>query len=309
MLAFNTFLYSQPADADDQHAEYEYTSFDKTELTLYPFVGRHTALLAPSPDLDESVLKAIVDAMDKTYDYYKDMTGMEPELSYNYDGRSTVAVVPKTCGYACGYPGSSGIELSQEAFNDLYNGILSDNTYHQAIFYEFGRNFWFYGDKLEYKEPDDTDCVVTGYAVFMRFLAMEKLGVSPAPFHDTDFGQFKAQVKGMIDRYLSDESLGWENTLKIGKAPDNPMDLGATDLFASFLFKLRDLFGDGFIERLWKESAKRPDAETTQDAVDNFILAASAAAGKNLTEKFSAEWRWPVSEKAKAEAGKRFGLP
>ena len=290
---------------------YTYTSFEGTSLSLYPYVGRHIALLVDSPNLDEKTLTTLVDVMDKAYEYYHEITGREPEPSshYKYQNRSTVAVVPKTCGYACGYPGSNGIELSSDAFKDLYEGVLSDNLFNQAIFYEFGRNFWFYGDKLEYKDPDDSNSTITGYAVFMRFMAIEKLGINAAPFHDQDFDYFKSEVKKLTDRYLSDPSLNWSNTLKTGNAPSNPMDLGSTDLFASFLFKLNDLFGDEFLTHLWKEVDKRPYSNTTQDAVDNFILAASAASEKNLTSLFEDHWRWPVSGKAKAEALKLFGPP
>jgi len=56
--------------------------------------------------------------------------------------------------------------------------------------------------------------------------------------------------------------------------------------------------------KLWKEAAKRPRARSTQDAIDNFILAASAAAGKDLSKVFTETWRWPMSEAAKAEAKK-----
>jgi len=287
----------------------QYTSFEGVSSTLYPYVGRHVALLTTKSNLNKTVLKKIIDVMDRSYDYYQGVTGRTPEISKSYEDRTTIAVVSKTCGHACGNVGSTGIQLTPTAFDDLYNGILSKDEYNQTIFYEFGRNFWFYGDKLEYKDPDDADTVTTGFAVFMRFMVIENLGINPGPFHDQDFAYFKSEVKGLLARYLADPSLTWENTLKVGNAPDNPMDLGSTDLFASFLFKLQDMFGNEFVNKFWKEVDKRPDAATTQDAVDNFILAASAAARKNLTNLFLIEWRWPVSNKAQAEALKRFGNP
>ena len=41
----------------------------------------------------------------------------------------------------------------------------------------------------------------------------------------------------------------------------------------------------------------RPNANTTQDAVDNFFLASCEAANKNLATVFQA-WRWPLSTNA-----------
>jgi len=59
--------------------------------------------------------------------------------------------------------------------------------------------------------------------------------------------------------------------------------------------------------RLWNEVLKRPEAQTPQDGIDNFILAACAAANKNLTTLFTRDWRWPMSDKAIAEANQRWG--
>jgi hypothetical protein len=56
------------------------------------------------------------------------------------------------------------------------------------------------------------------------------------------------------------------------------------------------------VARLWQEAAQRLTAKSTQDAIDNFVLAASAAAQKDLTVLFSKDWRWPVSETARKAA-------
>jgi len=318
---------------------YNYTTFDGDTVTLYPYEGRNIALLVPSPNYNNSTIMQMVNVFDNVYDYYKQITGREPTLYYNYNGLATIAVVPTTCGAGCGYLGSTGIELLNSTFETLYNGVLNNGEYDQTVFYEFGRNFWFYGDKIEYKGSDNTGSITTGYAVFMRFMAMEAVGVTPGPFNGNDFSYFKSEVEGMLNRYLADPSLNWENTLKIGETPSNPLNLGATDLFASFLFELKEMYGDQFIQKIWKEVEKRPYAQTTQDAVDNFIIAASIAAEDNLTDLFagtvathstegagspprplsrsthqmrysdfiaigetdSLGWRWPISEVAKQE--------
>jgi hypothetical protein len=108
----------------------------------------------------------------------------------------------------------------------------------------------------------------------------------------------------MIDLYLADSSQTWNSTLLQGRAQaNNPSALGATDLFASFVFRLRrDYGGDVFVNNIWKEAAKRPNAATTQDAVDNFFLAACAAAQTNLTHLFTVIWHWPISASAQAAA-------
>jgi hypothetical protein len=284
-----------------------YTSINQDILTLFPVIGRNLVLLVPSPDLDAAVLRQMVDTFDRAYDFYKDATGREPRLYLNYREMPSIAVVPTTCGAGCGYLGLSGIELQDDYFEKLYQGVLENNQYDQPLFYELGRNFWFYENKIEYKGEDDTRSITTGYAVFMRFIAMEAAGVTPAPYNGTDFSRFKEEVEGLLPTYLLDKSYDWDNTLRLGEAPSNPLGLGGSDLFAAFLFDLRNRFGNDFVRWIWKEVDLRPDAVTTQDAVDNFVLASCAAAEKNLTGLFVERYRWPVSSSAKTEALTRFG--
>jgi hypothetical protein len=290
LLLFTSFCYAQ--------APQVYSSFDGTVYNLYKWEGSKVALLSSSPSLDLPTMTKWVEKMDETYNYYALCNGREP---YLYTGvtyinnRSTLAQVPATCGAGCGYIGATGIELQTTYFNNMYNYILGNNQFDQAAFYEFGRNFWFYTTQLAYKTNDP---IVTGYAVFMRFMAMEYTGVDGAPFNGTlPFADFLSQVKGLLNTYLSDQTLSWSNTLGVGQGiPNNTW--GATDLFASFCFYLKEHYGgQAWVQNVWKYAGLRPDASTTQDAVDNFIIAASQAAKTNLAALFTS-WRWPVSTNA-----------
>jgi hypothetical protein len=194
--------------------------------------------------------------------------------------------------------GNTGIELQNTYFDIMYNAINNNNQYDQVVFYEFGRNFWFYESKLNYKLNDP---VATGYAVFMRFMSMEAAGVNGAPFNSWSFPTFRTNVENLINTYLANPSLEWANTLGIGQGVPGS-GLGATDLFASFCFRLRrDYGGETFVRNLWKQAGLRPNAIETQDAVDNFFLASCAAANRNLTTVFQS-WRWRISPNAVAAA-------
>ncbi len=273
---------------------YTYTAFDQSTHQLYPYVGDHVALLVPESYYDETTLARITTAIDKAYSFYAQATGREPNLYYQFNGRSTIAVVPDSCGGGCGFLGSTGIELETPTFDLLFRGVSDRNQFDHVVFYELGRNFWFYENKIEYVNSSTGD-ITTGFAVFMRFMAMEAAGVTGGPFNGTDFAVFQSEVERMLDRYLADSSLNWANTLQIGKAPANPMNLGATDLFASFLFKLRAQYGNKFVLALWQKVGQQPVRQTTQDAINNFVAAASLAAGEDLTTLFAQEWRWPVT--------------
>jgi hypothetical protein len=284
-----------------------YQSFNGAALQLYPWRGERVALLTPTADLDPAVMQRIVNSFDRVYDYYHAATGRTPQPARVLDGLSTIAVVPSTCGAGCAYLGSTGIEMLPEWFNTLYTGVRDRNQFDQVVFYEFGRNFWFYSPPLEYKAPENGGSVVTGYAVLMRFLSMEAVGASGGPFNGVPFSQFRQTVEGLVDTYTATPNLNWQNTLAIGLAPPNSMNLGGADLFASFVLRLRrDYGGEAFIRQLWPAAGNRPAASTTQQTVDNFIIAASVAANRNLTNLFTTQWRWPLSEAARAELAALF---
>ncbi|HYH14905.1 MAG TPA: PKD domain-containing protein [Flavisolibacter sp.] len=277
-----------------------YTSFNNQTLNLYSWEGDYVTILSSDPDLNKATMWKWVHTMDSVYLFYKEATGRTPAtLPPTYiNNRTTIADVPTTCGAGCGYLGATGIELQHTFFNNAYIALDQNNEYDQVVFYEFGRNFWFYENKLAYKANDP---VTTGYAIFMRFMAMEATGVKGASFDNLSFDAFKDTVIGLVDQYLANPSLTWENTLAIDRGVPNGFG-SAADLFASFCFRLkRDYGGDAFVQNIWKEAALRPDAVTTQDAVDNFFLAACAAANRNLTPVFQ-NWRWPLSDAAIEEA-------
>lgn len=282
----------------------KYTSFRNEQFDLHAWCGKNVAFLTRDADLDPEVMRKLCDAFDKVYDYYHQATGRHPaDLQRTvYKGRSTIAQVDNTCGAGCGYLGAKGIELMTGSWRELYEGVRDRNEYDQVLFYEFGRNFWLFEDKIEYKGDDRSGAVTTGYAVFMRFMAAEAAGLRGGPFRNRTWDEFRDEVERMVDLYVADSSLTWENTLRVNKAPRNPMGLNATDLFAGFCLKLyKEHGGLPFIEQFWHEVDRRPRARSTQDAVDNFILAACAASGKDLTKQFTEEWRWPMSEEAKRQ--------
>lgn len=269
-----------------------YTTFGGETLTMYKYEGAKTMLLAKDNTLDTVIMRKWLNAMDGAYNFYTLCTGQEPyHLPSTYiNQKSTIASADPTCGAGCGYLGATGIELLDVYFDLCFTSILFENKYEQITFYEFGRNFWFYGNKLSYLH----DPITTGYAVFMRFMSMKYIGVDDHPSHV----EFVNSIRKLRTDYLADPSLNWSNTLGIAQGvPGSPW--GAADLFASFCFYLEETYGWQWLQNVWKYAALRPDRVTTQDAVDNFIIASSQAVNTNLVPLFQ-EWRWPVSPSAVA---------
>lgn len=275
-----------------------YITFEQDTLNLYSYVGEKTMLLSHKNDHDSKVMQKWLASMDGAYEYYSQCTGREPNFftGFTYvNDRSTIARVDKTCGAACGYIGWTGIEIMNTYFDRFFDDLAKRGEYGQEPFYEFGRNFWFYSDQLEYAESDP---IVTGYAVFMRFMAMDYQKLKGANFWSWTFGEFRNEVKGLLNTYLADSTYTWSNTLAKGKGLRNTQ-LGATDLFASFCFYMFDNYGGHqWVQSVWKEAGLLPKKITTQDAVDNFIIASSRAAKQNLIPLFTS-WRWPISQQVK----------
>lgn len=281
-----------------------YVSFDNKTYNLYSWEGKYVAILMRNNNLDATTMFNWVHTMDSCYSWYKSVTGKEPiKYAPTYlDNHTTIADVATTCGAGCGYLGFTGVEMQNVYTDRMYNFILQNNEYDQELFYEFGRNFWFYGDQLAYKTNDP---VTTGYAIFMRFMAMDAVKVNPAPFNNTPWITFRTDLEDLVNIYQNNSSYNWNNTLGVSAGVNNPLNLGAGDLLASFLIRLqRDYGGNAFVNSFWKQAGTMPTAVTTQDAVDNFVLAACAAANKNLTNLFVNTWRWPVSANAQSLASK-----
>ncbi|XZG70697.1 carbohydrate-binding protein [Chitinibacteraceae bacterium HSL-7] len=289
------------APAPQTPVQVAWKDFNGKFSTLYAWEGNNVAVLARQPDLNADSMKKLVSTLDNAYNFYQQTTGYTPNPYILYNGKLSIADVAETCGAGCGYIGYTGIELQHAAFDIFYNALHKDSQYDQTVFYELGRNFWGFGSQLEYKAPDQVAPVVTGFAVFMRNLTMESLALAGAPVNGTPLGRFNEEMLGLIDRYEADPSLNWSNTLAADRAPANTLGLGGADLFSSMMFRLqRDYGGYTFVKRFWDEVRLRPAATTTQEAVDNFFLAASHAAKRNLTTQFVTRWRIPVSDAAQA---------
>jgi hypothetical protein len=90
----------------------------------------------------------------------------------------------------------------------------------------------------------------------------------------------------------------------------NPLGLDGADLFASTLLRLAKVHGGrGYLQKLWSSARNLPTANTTQDAQDNFVLAASTAANANLVDVFTQLWKWKLSPAVTSKLSAQFGRP
>lgn len=290
-----------------------------TTLYGYAWAGKYVVVMTPASttaSLDPATMTTLVASLDKIWSYYLDATGQAPfpDSDDTYNGLDVIGVVPDDtpiCGIACSNIGANGTSILDQYFGTLYSEIGSGSL-DQVLPYEFGRNFWFYGNQLGYTANDP---VMTGFAVFMRFQSMNVERIPGGPFNGRPFSQFQSDVEGLVDVYESDAaSYTWQSTLGsptgVTFAVDGGQTYGASDLLASILFRLMKHYGgDAFASHFWRAAASQPAAASTPDAVDNFVIAASLAAAANLTGEFTGEFRWPVSSTAAQKAQMLFGNP
>jgi hypothetical protein len=257
-------------------------------------------------DLDPEVMDKWLNYLDLANEFYFNATNRVLGNSSLKEAGSNqlIAVVNATCGAGCGNLGANGIEYLNNFFDFDYDFIKRDGAVNHIPFYEMGRNFWGYSEKLTYGSYG-IESMVTGFAVYMRFKSMEYAKLKPGTFDGFDFDFFKTNVKNMVGVYLNNNALTFENTFGVNKGfAVGGQNLSSADLFASFCYKIESEYSKpDFSATIWKEVAKRPNVANRQDAIDNFILATCASLNKNIVSKFI-EWKFPVSNNAINEAKK-----
>ena len=105
------------------------------------------------------------------------------------------------------------------------------------------------------------------------------------------FDTFRSQDEGLIGQYEADPSLTFANTLAQDKSPGL---YGGADFWASIMMQLAARHGDQeFVERFWHLVGSLPTANSTIDAVTNWVQAASSAACTDLSAVFYSRWGFP----------------
>ena len=265
--------------------KFTYTAFSGTDYQRSLCPGKHVSLLlAPRPTRELLTTARVVPALDAAYEVYHSFTKREPQphrLVYN---RLPIAEIPDggTCGAGCGYLGFTGIEITSPFVDSLIGGISARNEYDQVVFYELGRNFWFYGEQLGALDP-----FVTGFAIAGRFISLKEAGLQGSPFNGLAFATFrKAVTDDLLVTFLADDNLTWRNTLGEGRAPPNPYQLSASDLAGAMFWQVYRDYGLAGLTRFFTELYARPYAATPKRAVTNFVAAAYAATGKDYRYLF-----------------------
>ena len=263
------------------------------------WVGKHVAFLALPGKFDEKVMSDFVGVLDDGWETYLDFTGKAPRARKTVEGRAPIAAVPGnglTCGAGCGFVGVTGIEV-QGFYRSHYKTIKKNvKAVPHLYFYEMGRNFFTFGPRH--------DCFRTGFAVFMRYVCLDKLEIK-----DGDKRTRKV-IEKAIDQYakLRLEFLPtFTNAYGLGekknRLKDRPTDQPV--MYASAMLKLHQELGDDWVRAFYRQVSDLPQGNGQDPAGARlqglgWYLAASVAARRDLSEFFVKQWRFPLTEKEAA---------
>jgi uncharacterized protein (TIGR03437 family) len=261
---------------------------------LYPWFGQKVALLTPQSTLDVSTMNTTLAGLDAAWEVYEQITGADPSPypPSTLNGRDIIAVVPDasipSCA-ACTYVGFNGSELTSTFFSVLYDDVQDNSEFDQVMFYEFGRNFWFYNNQL-----GQVSEFTTGFAIANRFISMGRAGLNGGPFDGLTFQQFhSSDMIDFLNSYLANPNYTWENTILTGQAPPSAIGWSAADLAGAMLYRLYDDFGFPAYQAFWKALQRLPTANNPDASIQNFLSAAMTATGSNYGFLFKGAYASP----------------
>ncbi|MFC7537886.1 calcium-binding protein [Sphingomonas sp. GCM10030256] len=282
-----------------------YKAFDGTAYSLNVWTGRSVALQIPTQTaVTQAVMDKLLQAFDKGYNYYAQITGRTPQSSsYQFGTRDSIAVVDQTCGAGCGWLGANGIEVLPDYFGSnlqgqfpsvegFYDAMAARNEVNSIVFYELGRNFWFYGDKLGGATSQTDWGFTTGYAVVNRYYAMQSTGFSingiDAEYHNQKLPQVAAT-------YFATAGVNGLNTLGARTGVNNPTGYnGSADLAAALFRTFRENVGPSDYTIFWRTLPSTPSATTAAGAFANFTDAARSASALDFSFLFKEGWNFKV---------------
>ena len=264
---------------------------------LVPWAGERVTLLTRTADLDARTIGVFLGRLDRGWGHYADMVGTPPHPRGLVAGNPTIAAVPDgrlTCGLGCGVIGATGIEVCGFYDHDYPLVRRDPEAFPHYYFYEMGRNWYVFGDRHS--------SFITGFAVFMRYSCMDAVGCGDPEM------PLRRSIEAAVDRHAAGD-MGFLRafTMQGGLAEKEPRLEGFDGpcdqpvMYASAMLALRrDHGGDAWTRRFFRALMRCPEvpADSPRGALSQsraWLVAASVAAGRDLSDVFCDRWRLPVS--------------
>ena len=279
----------------------------EADKQLFPWSGEEVVFLTTKKDLDCEVMTLLLGRLDGAWRLYAGLTGRRPRFFKQLNGKPTIIAVPNgrlTCGYGCGYVGVTGVEVAGFYDNDYPLLKSQPNAMPHYYFYEIGRNFYTFGDRHS--------LFVTGFAVFMRYVCMDEFR-----FDDPDLKtrqtiesaeQLYAKSKmGFLKAFTTLDGLDEKAHRLKNKEGKTIVPSDQPVLYASAMLKMRrECGGDKWLKRFFRQLVGCPEIKPkSKDAAVhqslNWLVSASCAANKDLSDIFVDRWRLPLLPETRQE--------
>ena len=272
------------------------------DFDMLAWEGRHIVFITKKGNYNTTNMTAFVRRLDEGWQTYSELIGQQPRKLKVWRDKPVICAIPKSglsCGYGCGYVGATGIEASAFYQKDLPNFQRQPESFQHYYFYEMGRNFFVFGDRHS--------LFTTGYAVFMRYVCMDRLRCKDldAKTRQTIEDCERVYAESKIPFFDAFTNLGaGEKANRLRNA--NGRIISPSDqpvMYATAMLKLRrDFGGDEWVKRFFHElrrcqSKRAVDVETASTQVFNWLVCASIAAKQDLSPVFVDRWRLPMSER------------
>lgn len=267
------------------------------DTQLVPWAGERIVLLTTTATLDPATIGIFLERLDGGWKVYAETVGQPPNPRGLFEGKPLIAAVPDgrlTCGIGCGTIGAAGVEVCGFYDHDYPLVRRNPRAFPHYYFYEIGRNYYVFGDRHS--------SFITGFAVFMRYVCMDALGCTDPE------AELRTSIEAVEARY-AEGTMDFVRafTLQGGLSEKEPrLDnfAGPNDqpvLYASAMLKLhRDNGGDAWAGRFFRSLMQCPEVPADNPAAAlaqsrSWLVAASIAARRDLSDVFCDRWRLPAS--------------
>lgn len=306
---------AQESDRGSELAEIQPVNADYSRLAFYPdrwrkaeadfqmlaWEGSHVVFLTKKGEYDSQTLTKFVSRLDQAWDTYHELIGTTPNRFKQFNDKPTICAIPNSnlsCGYGCGYVGATGIEASAFYSVDLPNFVKDNESFQHYYFYEMGRNYFVFGDRHS--------LFTTGYAVFMRYVCMDRLQCKDNDARTRSTIESCEEVYANSDLGFFDTFTNLGNGEKSNRLKDESgRSISPSDqpvMYATAMLKLRNDFGgDEWVSRFYHRlrecnPQKATNIQSAHTQCYNWLVCASAAAGQDLSSTFADRWRMPLSD-------------